>query len=340
MQIFTHQMTIRYLRGLMTKRSEPLTADRVSEVGTDPPLPPILEQIAPTDRPEAIVFLLEEATRSGTHLGKANQILLKGFFFGKGQQEARFASVVEKLRKAGVKASKTTPKNRLVPALEAFARYSGSPHAADLLASRFVSEQSGVDSDEGAGAEESSKRLVKIAALPPQEMYGLSRVAMTAKKSVDFCGITAGGSVGTDSFRNALQTSAKANIAFRFLLLHPACDAFSRRAEEEEESPDAWRLTLFATLHRLATYRQTVGADIAVTLTSSDPSWRLMIVDHEAAYVNSYPPTKRGTESTQYVIPSDLSELTCGFRSYFSTLWENGVVVELDGDGRPHVPET
>lgn len=340
MQISTHHMTVRYLRGLMTKRSEPLTEDRVSEAGTDPPLPPILEQIAPTDRPKAIVFLLEEATRSGAHLGKANQILLKGFFFGEGQQEVRFARIVEGLQKAGLRANKTTPKNRLVPALEAFAQYSGSSHAADLLARRFVSEQSGVDSGEEAGAGKPSKVTIKIAALPPQAMHGLSKVATTAKASVDFCGITAGGSVGTDSFRDALRASASANIAFRFLLLHPASDAFERRAEEEEEPPEAWRLTLFATLYRLATYRQTIGAEVSVRLTSSDPAWRLMIVDHETVFVNSYLPGKRGTESTQYLIPSDHSELTSGFRSYFSTLWDNGVAVNLDGNDGPQVPET
>ncbi|HEV7769309.1 MAG TPA: hypothetical protein VGO66_01480 [Solirubrobacterales bacterium] len=333
-------MTVKYLRGLMTKRSEPLTVDRISEAGTNPPLPPILEHIALNDRPEAIVFLLEEATLDGAHLGKSNQILLKGFFFGEGQQEVRFAKIVEELRKAGLNANKTTPKNRLVPALEAFARYSGSPHAADLLASRFVSEQSGVDSDEGAGAGKPSQGFVRIAALPPQAMHGLSGVATTAKASIDFCGITAGGSVGTDSFRDALRTSASANIAFRFLLLHPACDAFERRAEEEEEPPEAWRLTLFATLHRLSTYRQTIDADVSVRLISSDPVWRLMIVDRETVYVNSYLPRKRGTESTQYVIPPDLSELTSGFCSYFSTLWENGVAVGLDGDDGPDVPGT
>jgi hypothetical protein len=339
MQISTENKTVKYLRGLMTKRSEPLTEDRISEAGTNPPLPPILEHISFADRPKAIIFLLKEATGKGDRLGKANQILLRGFFFGEGQQDARFANIVKELRKAGLKASKTTPKNRLVPALEAFTRYSGSPHAADLLASHFVSEQSGVDSDEGAGAGKPSKRLVKIEALPPRAMHGLSGVATIAKTSVDFCGITAGGSVGTDSFRDALRVSASANIAFRLLLLHPACEAFERRAEEEEEPPEAWRLTLFATLHRLATYRQTIGADISVRLTSSDPVWRLMIVDHETVYINSYLPRKRGTESTQYVIPSNLSELTSGYRSYFSALWNGGVAVGLDGDDGPRVPD-
>jgi hypothetical protein len=332
-------MTVKYLRGLMTKRSQPLTEDRISEVGTNPPLPPILEQIAVVDRPKAIVFLLHEVTASQVHLGRANQILLKGFFFGEGQQEERFARIATELQKAGLNASKTTPKNRLVPALEAFTRYSGSPHAADLLASRFVSERSGVDSDEGAGSAKPSKDSVELVALPPQAIQGLSRISATAKSGVDFCGITAGGSVGTDSFRDALRMSAETEIAFRFLLLHPACDAFERRAEEEEEPPEAWRLTLFATLHRLSTYRQTIGADISVRLTSSDPVWRLMIVDHKTVYVNSYLPSKRGTESTQYVIPSNLSELASGFRSYFSTLWENGVAVRLDGDKGPEVPD-
>lgn len=324
----------------MTKRSEPLTADRIREVGTEPPLPPILENIPVILRPEALVFLLEHATAHPGPLDRANRIILKGFFFGSGQQETRFKKILAELLEAGIAASKTTPKNRLETALAAFEQYSGTAVAADLLASRFISERSGVASDEEGGGSKASGGTIKISALPPAEMRGLSGVAIVAKTNVDFCGITAGGSVGTDSFRDALRKSTSAKVAFRFLLLNPESEAFAKRAEEEEEPPEAWRLTLFATLHRLKSYRTSLGANIEVRITSSYPAWRLMILDNETVYINSYMAGKRGTESTQYVISRDVPEMVNGFRAHFAALWETGTIVDFDGEGGPHLALT
>ena len=317
----------------MTKRSQPVDGDRIREVGVEPALPPMLATIDPSIRPEALLFLLEHASSESSSLDKTARIVLRGFFFGEGQQHIRLQAILGEMRKAGINASQSTPKNKLGPALESFARYAATTSVADLLADRFVSERSGVASDESKGVDQASGKHLELLALAPQESRGVSGIATAAKKAVDFCGITAGGSVGTDSFRDALR--AAKNIRFQFLLLDPESLAFQKRAEEEEEPPEAWKLTLSASLHRLQAYREKIGVDISVKVTSTYPTWRLMIVDDEKAYVNSYLPGKRGTESTQFVIPADLPELVNGFRSYFSSLWEAGTAVDLGAEGGP-----
>lgn len=163
----------------------------------------------------------------------------------------------------------------------------------------------------------------------PLERVSLGDLVAEARQELCFYGVSAKRSVTEDSFHRSLKRHDGTPPKLRFLLLDPQSPAFERRAKDEREPTKAWRSDLEVTVSRLRGYKESLGVDAELRLSSRYPIWRAIIVDREKVYVSVFLPGRRGTESTQYEFATSESEIALGLLKDFEISWEEAREVRL-----------
>lgn len=157
----------------------------------------------------------------------------------------------------------------------------------------------------------------------PADRASLGDLVPAATQDLCFFGVSAKRSVTEDSFRRSLEKYGKHPPKLRFLLLDPKSAAFERRARDERESSEVWRVDQEMTVMRLKSYKESLGIDVEVRYSSRYPVWRTIIIDRKKLYVSPFLPGQRGTESTQYEFGIPDSELAVGLLQDFEVSWES-----------------
>ncbi|MGV9674557.1 hypothetical protein ACWDSJ_04680 [Nocardia sp. NPDC003482] len=157
----------------------------------------------------------------------------------------------------------------------------------------------------------------------------LGAAMSAAQHEVFFMGISAKRSVTSDDFRRALDLRSARHLRLRILLTDPASSAYVARAREEGEDHETWKADYGTTVARLKSFKDLHGLDVELRLTNLYPIWRAIGIDNNTLLISHFLPGKRGTESLQFEIHSDETELAYGWFKYFQIGWKEAKEVPL-----------
>jgi hypothetical protein len=159
----------------------------------------------------------------------------------------------------------------------------------------------------------------------------------SAKHSVEFMTIS-GRSVFNGSMDSAIKSKSK-DFILRLFLFDWNSPYFNAKMRDERrhtsDEIEMARRKARDIAEQFLLLSQVVDSRIEIKLYSEYPTWRLLMVDGERAYVGHYPHDKRGYEGPMSLVESDdKTGLFYPFHQYFNTRWDASGPVLQHGDTR------
>jgi hypothetical protein len=140
--------------------------------------------------------------------------------------------------------------------------------------------------------------------------------------TVDFLGISGRTFFEDTHIEETVRRKMREGVRFRFLILDPRSEHLASKAQDEADTPEAWKADIDASIARLRKLQSEFGAD-RLTFETYDvpPLWRALFSDETVAYVNYYTRGHGGRDTPLMVIDNRDASLFHPLKSHFEYLW-------------------
>jgi hypothetical protein len=156
------------------------------------------------------------------------------------------------------------------------------------------------------------------------ESIPVDQLLVQAKNSFDFLGISGRTFFEVAHIDEIVRKRIKEGIICRFLFLNPESPHLVDRARSENDSPEAWKADIQASIARIKALQKDVGGQrIMLKTYDAPPLWRAFFLDKATAYVNYYALARSGKDTPILVIENNAASLFNPLFGFFNYLWDN-----------------
>jgi hypothetical protein len=142
------------------------------------------------------------------------------------------------------------------------------------------------------------------------------------RTTVDFLGISGRTFFEDSHIEDTIRRKLREGVRFRFLILDPHSEHLASKAQDEADTPAAWKSDISGSIARLRKVQMEAGGDrLTIKTYDEPPLWRALFCDETLAYVNYYPRGHSGRETPVMVIDNRDASLFHPLKSHFEYLW-------------------